>query len=350
MMNKAKVVLTVLCSLLILGAVLFYLKIGWVMSGRQAIDGKRMGYCFDAATDQNGNRLFVAAGIRGMHIFNLNDGKMRYVTTYYDDGYYRNLKVREDWAFVADARRGLVVLNIREKMPVTTWVHSSSTAMGLHIKENKAYVAVSEQGLQIFDISTPDSPILLSTTPTPGDAWDIWVNNDFAYIADLHAGMTVVDISKPEEPQLVATVTWTKNYPMAEILRGDENFVYIAAGKHGMIVINISDPANPVVVSKYRPFRFSYAEGLAVEDGIVYLAMGSEFGNISSIENGLHIIDVSNPSSPRLVGKARFLDWVEGVHTTGDHAYVANTWNGIRSIDIRDPAMPILVDTFNAFP
>jgi hypothetical protein len=95
-MNKAKMIFAILTSLLILGAVLFYLKIGWVMSGRVAIDGKRMGYCFDAATDQKGNRLFVAAGNRGMHIFNLGEGKMHYVTTYYDDGYYRNLKVWED--------------------------------------------------------------------------------------------------------------------------------------------------------------------------------------------------------------------------------------------------------------
>ena len=343
-------IIAILSSLLILGSALFFLKFGWVMTGRVAIDGKRMGYCFDAATDQDGNRLFVAAGIRGMHIFNLLEGKMNYVTTYYDDGYYRNLKVWEDWAYVADTKRGLVVLNIREKIPVTTWVQSNSMAMGLHVKDNRAYLAASEQGLQIFDISTPDSPKLLSTTPTPGDAWDIWVNDDFAFIADMHAGMTVLDISSTKQPHIVASTSWARDYPSAEILRGEGNFIYVAAAQHGLIVINVSDPTQPVIISKYRPFRLGYAEGLAVKDGIVYLAMGSEIGNISCIENGLHIIDATNPSSPRLVGKARFLDWVEGVHTTGDYAYVANTWNGVRSIDIRDPALPQVADTFNTFP
>jgi hypothetical protein len=349
-MNKAKMIIAILSSLLILGAVLFFLKIGWVSTGRVAMDGKRMGYCFDAATDQNGNRLFVAAGIRGMHIFNLVEGKMNFVTTYYDDGYYRNLKIWDDWAFVADARRGLVVLNIQENTPVTSWVQSGSTAMGLHIKDNKAYVGASQQGLQIFDISSPDSPNLLSTTPTPGDAWDIWVNDEFAFIADMHAGMTVLDVSSPKKPQIAATVTWANDYQMAEILRGEGNLVYVAAGKHGLIVVDVSDPTQPGIMSKYRPFRFGYAEGLAVKDGIVYLAMGSEIWNISSIENGLHIIDATDPSSPRLVGKTSFLDWVEGVHTTGEYAYVANTWNGVRSIDIRNPDRPQLVDTFNTFP
>jgi hypothetical protein len=292
----------------------------------------------------------VAAGIRGLHIFNLDAGKISYITTYYDDGYYRNLKMWEDWAFVADTRRGLVVLNIREKLPETSWVQSNSTAMGLHIKEDKAYVAASELGLQIFDISDPASPILLSTTPTPGDAWDIWVNDDFAYIADLNAGMTVLDISSPDEPQIVKTVTWAKDYQMAEILRGKGNVVYIAAGKHGLIVIDVSDPTQPVLLSKYRPFRFGYAEGLAVKDGFVYLAMGSGIGSISTSENGLHIINASNPSSPEMVGKTSFLDWVEGVHTAGDFAYIANTWTGVRSIDIQNPDRPQLADTFNAFP
>ena len=101
--------------------------------------------------------------------------------------------------------------------------------------------------------------------------------------------------------------------------------------------------------TKYRPFRFGLAEGLAVRDGMVYLAMGSGLGNIFTIENGLHIIDATNPLSPSLVGKVRFSDWVEGVHTSGNFAYVANTWTGVRSIDIEDPVKPRLVDTFNTF-
>ena len=54
--------------------VLFYVKIGWVTWGREDLDGKRMGYSFDVATDTTANRLFVAAGNRGLHILKLDQG------------------------------------------------------------------------------------------------------------------------------------------------------------------------------------------------------------------------------------------------------------------------------------
>ncbi len=104
-MKKGRVILAVVVGLLILAVVVFYLKIGGLMLGREDFDKKRMGYCFDVATEQTGSRLFVAAGKRGLHIFDLAQGELRYLSTYYDGGYYRNLKVWEDRAYIADSKR-----------------------------------------------------------------------------------------------------------------------------------------------------------------------------------------------------------------------------------------------------
>jgi len=176
------------------------------------------------------------------------------------------------------------------------------------------------------------------------------VHDGFAYIAGLHSGMIVINVSNPTDPRYVGTTTWTDRYQSAEIIRGEGNTVYIAAGSKGLISIDVSDPLHPVVASIYCPTRIGYAEGLAVRDGIVYLALGSEVFNISTFENGLHILDTTNPYTPKLVGKVRFLDWVEGVYVDGSFAYIANTRTGARSIDIHDPHQPYVVDTFNKFP
>jgi len=312
-MNKRKVILALIIVFLILGGVLFYLKVGWLMLGWTSIDGKKMGYCFDVALDPNKERLFITAGQSGLHILNTDNGKLEYVTTYYDDGYYRNLKIRRGEAYVADTKRGLVVLDISGESPITTWVQADGKAGGLYLEGDMVYMAAFGEGLQIFDISTPDLPVLISSLETPGNAWDVWVKDGFAYIADFHSGMTVIDVSSPAEPRYIGTTTWVDGYQSAEIIRGEGNTVYIAAGSRGFITIDISDPLQPVVTSIYRPIRIAYAEGLAVRDGIVYLAVGSEFLKISSIENGLHIFDVTDPYLPELLGKARFWDWPEGV-------------------------------------
>jgi hypothetical protein len=309
-----------------------------------------MGYCFDVALDPAGERLFIAAGDRGLHILSTTGGMLSYVSTYYDAGYYRNLKISDDRAYIADSKRGLVVVDISGGSPVTTWVQSSGKAGGLHILDDIAYVAAFEDGLQIFDITNPDSPILISSLETPGSAWDVWVQDGFAYIADFHSGMTVIDVSLPAEPGYIGTTTWTDRYQTAEIIRGEGSTLFIAAGHRGLVTIDVSDPLEPVVTSIYRPKRIAYAEGLAVRHGIVYLAVGSEFLKISTIENGLHIFDAVYPYSPKLLGKARFLDWPEGVFIAGGFAYVANTWTGVRSIDVQDLTRPFVSDTFNRLP
>jgi hypothetical protein len=349
-MKKRNAVLALIIVCSILGGILFYLKVGWLMIGRTSVGGKKMGYCFDVALDPTRERLYIAAGYSGLHVLDTVNGRMEYLTTYHDDGYYRNIKILDERAYIADAKRGLVVLDISGESPFTTWVQPNGKAGGLHIEGDMAYVASFGDGFHIFDISSPDLPVLIGSVGTPGDAWDVWAQDGFAYIADTNAGMTAIDVSTPAEPRYVGTTTWADRYQNAEIIRGEGNTVYIAAGSRGFITIDISDPLQPVVASIIRPTRIAYAEGLTVRDGVVYLAVGSEFLNISTIENGLHIFEASDPYSIELISKARFLDWSEGVFLAGNFAYVANTWTGARSIDIHDPTQPYVVDTFNQFP
>jgi hypothetical protein len=80
-----------------------------------------------------------------------------------------------------------------------------------------------------------------------------------------------------------------------------------------------------------------------VRDGLLYLAVGNQRRRA---ENGLHILDARDPYAISTLGKLSLPDWVEGVHTVGDVAYVANTWSGARSVDIRHPENPRLADSF----
>jgi hypothetical protein len=359
-MRTKRVIIAFMLGFVVIIVAVFFIKIGWVITGKIDIDMERMGYCFDVATSEDGGRLYVAAGNRGVHIFDLDQGRMNYRTTYYDDGYYRNLKVLRDRVYVADSRRGLVVLDISGSAPRTTWTQpNSSGAAGLHLENDKAYIAAYENGLQIYDLSDPDVPSLLSTLSTGDYSWDVWVYDDHAYIADFNIGVSIADVSSPDAPQLVGTVTWADRYPSAEIIRGEGNTVYVAASDHGLIVIDVSEPHEPVITSRYHPVRIGNAEGLAVSDGIVYLAQGSELelsvGDAqiefaTTIDNGLHIIDTSDPYAPQPISKLNFIGWVEGVHVADKYVYIANGFNGVRSIDVEDITNPSLVDSFLSLP
>jgi hypothetical protein len=348
--EKKCVFLILILGVLIIGSILFFVKVGGLVVERTGTESKRMGYCFDVALDQAKERLFAACGQKGLHILDTQNGKLAYLTTYHDDGYYRNLKIHGDRVFVAGSPIGLAVFDISGESAIRTWVQTNAEACGLHIEGDLAFVAACKDGLLIFDITDPDFPVFISALQTPGSAWDIWVQDGFAYLADFHAGMTVVDISNPAKPRLVGTTTWVDHDQTAEIVRGEGEVVYIAAGPHGLIIIDVSDPYQPVVASRYHPMRINFAEGLAVKNGILYLAVGSEFLWISTIENGLHILDVSDAYAPKLLSKAHFTDWVEGVQVDEGLIYVANTWNGARLINAEDIFQPYVASTFDKFP
>lgn len=354
-MNKARIFGF---GALVLLAGLYLLKVGGLQQGSEQID-PRVKYCFDVASNESGDRIFLAAGQAGLHSFDLIDGQLNYRSTYHDGGYFRNVKYHAGRIYLADSERGLVVLDVHGNLPETVWVQGESSAMGLHIEEDKAYVAAFEKGLQIFDLTQPEEPQLIGAIESGGYAWDVWVQGSHAYIADFQSGLVVMDVSVPMGPRIVASLTWAERYPTAEIVRGEGNTVFIAASDHGLILVDIVDPAHPVLASTYRPLRMGNAEGLAVREGVVYLTMRSKLElkvgektlfEAPTVENGVHILDVRDPYSPRLLGKAAFLGMVEGGHVTGKHLIVANGFRGARLIDIQDPQLPVVADTFEQLP
>jgi hypothetical protein len=328
------------------GKIILLISLVFVLVGCQS--NQKMGYCFDVAFDQENNRIYIAAGQAGLHVLDVVDGgHLKYVSTHFDGGYYRNLKLHAGQAYIAGTDNvGLLILDITGDIPVTKWSRNGCGA-GLHIEGDTLYLVDFDSGLYIFDISNPDAPQQLAQYEALEQPWDIWVHQGVAYVADVNKGLVILDVTTPMESHQIGFITWDVEEPMAEVIRGEGNFVFIAAGKHGLIIIDASDSTKPVLAAQYDPGPDSFGEGLFIKDHVVFLAIGDEENRQ---ENGLHILDVSDPYSPNVISKLPFEDWVEGVYVTGDFAFVTNTYSGVRSIDIRDLRNPLLVDHFASFP
>ncbi|MFH1739468.1 MAG: FG-GAP-like repeat-containing protein [bacterium] len=325
--------------------------------GEQNTEGSPAGnvslnYCFDVALSEDGTVLYVPDGA-GTHVLSVSQFGLEYVQTLRaGGGYHRNIKVSGDHAYIADAESGLVVLDISiADSPSISSIAIPGAGMGVFVKDDLAYLASGEEGLKIIDIADPTSPSLVSVADTPGSAWDVWVVGDYAYVADLEKGMAVIDVSTPTAPRYVRNIGWLKvieakdvkeingelasdsdeNNNMAEIIRGSGNLVHIAAGIHGLVTVDISDPENPVVKDIFKSGLDGYGEGLAVEGTTVYLANGN---NSDSSQNGLYIIDASDPDDLEVIGKKIFSGWLEGVIKSGNGVFVANTRFGVRMIDV----------------
>ncbi|MFN0128595.1 MAG: LVIVD repeat-containing protein [Verrucomicrobiales bacterium] len=84
-------------------------------------------------------------------------------------------------------------------------LQTSSSVLGndFEIVGSRAYVTGSHVGLIVCDISNPDAPFVLSTTPLPPFIVDVTVLGNYAYAASTAAGLQVVDISDPAQPRWV---------------------------------------------------------------------------------------------------------------------------------------------------
>ncbi len=107
----------------------------------------------------------------------------------------------------------------------------------------------------------------------------------------------------------------------------------------GLRIVDISDPSNPKLVGLYNlphtPGTTGQVWDLAVQGNYAYLAAGSE---------GLHIIDISDPSKPSQVGvlsNPPINIW--DVSLVGTTAYLADRDNGILVVNVADPTQPQVV-------
>ena len=233
-------------------------------------------------------------------------------------------------------------MDIQHDIPKPVWAQINSKGYGVHIDGNRAYLASNENGLQIFDITIPASPVLLGRFTTTGRFWDVWVNGAYAFIADRDQGLIVVDVSTPSQPTQVSSLSWGED-PMAEIIDGAGEHVYIASGVNGLIVVDVSDPKKPVSAFQYDPGLDSYGEGVTVHGEFLYLSM---IDGSSREENGVHIFDLYDLSSPKLLSKYPITDNVEDLSVTDTHLAIANTQSGVAIFDVHTPANPILKDTY----
>lgn len=59
------------------------------------------------------------------------------------------------------------------------------------VKDDYAYVADGSEGLQVIDVTSPASPCVVGTYPTPY-AHGVFVTDDHVYVADRDLGLVIL--------------------------------------------------------------------------------------------------------------------------------------------------------------
>jgi len=267
-----------------------------------------------------------------------------YETRVHSDITY-DIEVVGDYAYVANGPSGLLVLNVHNPA-LPTFVGSLATqgnANRVTVVGSRVYVAEDSVilgwrgGIEIFDISTPGSPMLLGSwqNTTSNSAEDVDVVGTYAYLADGSGGLQVIHISNAATPVLAGSFA-TAGYAYAVDVDELNLRAFVAEGSLFQI-INVAAPASPTLIGSY--VTWSGIKDIVVNGSMAYVAKNGE---------GLKVFDVSNPASPTLVGwgYTPFL-LASNVEIDGSRAYVANYLSGVCIFDISTPSSPTLVGCFD---
>ena len=198
--------------------------------------------------------------------------------------------------------------------------------------EGSTLFVASQDQLAIVDVSSPQSPYLVSTyaNPYPGtDLREVTLYGDYAYLSIYNEGIQVVDISDRANPRTVTHVP-LGGYDRPRRSCIDGHYLYVAMETDNrLVVLDIANPGDPVIRGSYTSNDGTQSfSAVAVKDGYAF---------VTEYHNGIHAIDVSDPTNPNLVSSLMGMD-ANDIKILGNHAYVSVRYQGFNIVDISDPA------------
>jgi len=192
------------------------------------------------------------------------------------------------------------------------------------------YATFYEYGLQVFDVADPiNSENIGGFITGRQQAVDVEVVGDYAYVADGRGGMQIYNVSDPAEIQLTADFLRPCD---ARAIAVETPYAYIAAAD-SLQIYNVSDPENAFWITTYET-DFKYDQAIDVFDGYAYVACGVD---------GIRVLDVHDPANAFEAGKVIPSGMARDVTVSGGYAYVAAGAGGLQIVDISSPQDPVVV-------
>ena len=240
--------------------------------------------------------------------------------------------------------------------------------------------------LWAIDVSDPTRPVELPQT----DLWracverregacrraraldDVLVSNSIAYVVDsLYGEAHIIDVADPANPSWRSTLCGGMHGQSRRVVVAGAT-AYVA-GSAGLCIAEVSEPARPVVLSmvpnSYRDVavagRYAYAvgtatdpadgrdsEGLWVIDvvdpraprmmGLYEVGFGLPvrvhvYGNLVFVGRYGDIVDVTDPTNPRLVGEIAGSTPIWHIHPSEGRVVTVDYWDGLVVYDLIPP-------------
>ena len=182
-----------------------------------------------------GNRVALIDHMEGLVMVDVSDETTPTgAGAFFLDGYARDVVTSGNIAYATDSPTGLYVFDLShpgEPDPIGI-LHSPASPRFIEVQrevgEPSGILAGAGGGhLQVYDATNPTTPVKAATFETPGRAARVAMSGNYVFIADTEAGIHIVDISSPSRP--LSAGMFSTNAPTRDIA-ATETFVYAVVG------------------------------------------------------------------------------------------------------------------------
>ncbi len=277
-------------------------------------------------------------------------------TRYSGSWTYVDLETRREYALLG-TRTGTAIYTIDDQPirevayipgPASNW--REITVLGKY-----AYVTTEGsgegEGMQIIDLSNlPTAANLVNTytaTFTRGHIIqrDIYSEIPYVYVMGTcgNCGVNILDVTDPVNPREIGT--YSPGYYIHDAhIKGD--YLYAAAFNEGVMdIVDISDKFNPILVAQIEVPGGNTHSAWTTEDNRHLIISPEKDGlpaRIWNIEDLSNLYEVATYS-------ANLASLTHNPYVRGDYAFFSHNTEGIRVVDIKDPAVPVEVGFYDTF-
>ncbi len=263
----------------------------------------------------------------------------------------QDVAVSGDYAYLAangndTVNSGLYVIDVSNfSNPEITDFVPISYAGKVFVSGDNAYIS-GESAVSIVDISNPSNLQELSTlnielleTHTLYSFGDIFVSDGYAYIVwsgddnSTYAYSTFLSAIDLGNPSIQETIEIC-DYPAYPNLYISGSYAYI--GNSGNDYVGGIYPGEIRAVNISDPLNLSIEGTLNVPSNITDLYISGSKAYAAGNVSGVHVIDLSIPSTPEISGGFGISNTANGVAVSGNYAFVTG-YNTLEVFDISSP-------------
>jgi hypothetical protein len=204
---------------------------------------------------------------------------------------------------------------------------STGMCYNVIVEGQTAYV-VNNQGLVILDVSDPDRPKKIGAVKGLSPSFAVDLSRHFAYVGG-EGGLAVIDVADPKHPRVIGQFLKGETINVLNVA-GD--IAFVINSESSLKILSIINRELPQQIGEFNDGGHYYYHALGRRDDILYLA---------DLEQGLELIDVSDPRSPRKILTVPGTEGSNSVFVDRDLLVLDFPKKGPAMYSISDPRVPL---------